>query len=143
MTIGIASDHKGFLLKRDLVKYLSENGYNVVDYGTDNEASTDYPIYAFKIGEEVVSSKISLGILICGTGIGMSIACNKVKGIRCAKVDTIEEAYLARQHNNANVIAIAYNTFNAKGIIEAFLTTAFSNEERHIKRNAMIDNYDN
>ena len=143
MTIGIASDHKGFLLKRDLVKYLSENGYNVVDYGTDNEASTDYPIYAFKTGEEVVSSKISLGILICGTGIGMSIACNKVKGIRCAKVDTIEEAYLARQHNNANVIAIAYNTFNAKGIIEAFLTTAFSNEERHIKRNAMIDNYDN
>ena len=105
--------------------------------------SVDYPQYAYKIGESVRDNKIDLGILICGTGIGMSIACNKVKKVRCAKVTTKEEAFLARSHNNANVIALSENITNYKEIIDTFLTTDFSNEEKHIRRVEMIDNYDN
>ena len=84
MKIGLGSDHKGYKIKEKLKKYLNENGYDVLDYGTDNENSTDYPVYAFKVCENVRDKNIDFGILICGTGIGMSIAANKVKGIRCA-----------------------------------------------------------
>lgn len=143
MTIGIGSDHKGFILKKDMLDYFSKFGYTMVDYGTSSLESADYPKYAFLIGEAVRDQKIDLGILICGTGIGMSIACNKVKKVRCAKVDNLEEASLARLHNNANVIAINCNNENAMEIAKTFIETKFSNEERHIRRIAMIDNYDN
>lgn len=142
MTIGIANDHRGLNLKQDLTNYLESLGYNIIDYGTNSDISVDYPIYAFKVGSAIKNNEIDLGILICGTGIGMSIAANKVDKVRCAKVDNIEEARLARLHNNANVIAISENNINAKEITKTFLTTDFSGEERHLRRIEMIDNYD-
>ena len=142
MKIGIASDHRGVILKEKIKNYLNDK-YQIIDYGTNSIESVDYPQYAYKIGESVRDNKIDLGILICGTGIGMSIACNKVKKVRCAKVTTKEEAFLARSHNNANVIAISENTNNYKEIIDTFLTTDFSNEEKHKRRVEMIDNYGN
>ena len=142
MKIGIASDHRGVILKEKIKNYLNDR-YQIIDYGTNSIESVDYPQYAYKIGESVRDNKIDFGILICGTGIGMSIACNKVKKVRCAKVTTKEEAFLARSHNNANVIALSENTNNYKEIIDTFLTTDFSNEEKHRRRVEMIDNYDN
>lgn len=142
MKIGIASDHRGVILKEKIKNYLNEK-YKIIDYGTNSIESVDYPEYAFKVGEDIRDNKIDLGILICGTGIGMSIACNKVKKVRCAKVTTKEEAYLARQHNNANVIALSENVTNYKEIIDTFLTTPSSKEEKHQRRVAIIDNYGN
>ncbi len=140
MKIGIASDHRGVILKEKIKNYLNDR-YQIIDYGTNSIESVDYPQYAYKIGESIRDNKIDLGILICGTGIGMSIACNKVKKVRCAKVTTKEEAFLARSHNNANVIALSENTTNYKEIVDTFLTTDFSNEEKHKRRVEMIDNY--
>ena len=142
MKIGIASDHRGVILKEKIKNYLNDK-YQIIDYGTNSIESVDYPQYAYKIGESVKDNKIDLGILICGTGIGMSIACNKVKKVRCAKVTTKEEAFLARSHNNANVIALSENVTNYKEIIDTFLTTDFSNEEKHRRRVEMIDDYGN
>lgn len=142
--IGIANDHNGFEVKQELTKVLNESGYNVLDYGCDG-SKTDYPPLAFKVGEAIRDKEIEFGILICGTGIGMSIACNKVKGVRCAKVDNVEDARLTREHNNANVIAISGKKDMREliEIVKTFLETPFSNEERHIRRNGLIDNYDN
>lgn len=142
MKIGIASDHRGYNKKEKIIKYLKEIGYDVIDYGTNNEQSVDHPIYAFKLCEDVENS-VEKGILLCGTGIGMSIAANKVKGIRCAKVSSIKEAKLSRQHNNANVIAMSadMSLFKTKKIIDLFLKTDFLNEEKYIKRNKMVDDY--
>lgn len=136
MTIGIASDHKGYKLKQRLTKYLIKKGYNVTNYGTDSIDSVDYPDYALKLGEGIRDNTIELGIVICGSGIGISIACNKINGLRCAKLNNISEAKLSRLHNNANVMAIAGNTniLKAKDIVDVFLKTPFSNEERHIRR---------
>ena len=142
MKIGIASDHRGVILKEKIKNYLNDR-YQIIDYGTNSIESVDYPQYAYKIGESVKDNKIDLGILICGTGIGMSIACNKVKKVRCAKVTTKEEAFLARSHNNANVIALSENTYNYKEIIDTFIDTTFSNDEKHRRRVEMIDNYGN
>ena len=142
MKIGIASDHRGVILKEKIKNYLNDR-YQVIDYGTNSIESVDYPQYAYKIGESVRDNKIDLGILICGTGIGMSIACNKVKKVRCAKVTTKEEAFLARSHNDANVIALSEKTSNYREIIDTFLNTVFSEEEKHKRRVEMIDNYGN
>ena len=142
MKIGIASDHRGVILKEKIKNYLNGK-YQIIDYGTNSIESVDYPQYAYKIGEAVYDKKIDLGILICGTGIGMSIACNKVKGVRCAKVNDKEEAFLARNHNNANVIALSEKTTDYKEIIDTFLTTNFSDEEKHHRRVEMIDKYGN
>jgi ribose 5-phosphate isomerase B len=136
MNIGIASDHKGYKKKEKLLKYLLKKYKNVIDYGTNSLDSVDYTDYANKLCDDISSGKIDYGILICYTGIGMSIAANKHKNIRCAKVDTNEEAKLSRLHNNANVIAISMKkyTFEMKDFIDIFLNTEFSNEERHIRR---------
>ncbi len=136
MRIGIANDHRGFKLKQKLAKYLINRGYNVVDYGTDSDKSVDYPDYAIKIGKGIQKKEIDLGLVICGTGIGISIATNKLKGIRCAKVCSVREAKMAKSHNDANVIAINGNMcfLIAKRIVNAFIITDFSNEERHIRR---------
>lgn len=141
MIIGIASDHRGYDIKKELISYFSDY-YKVVDYGTTSNESTDYPIYAFKIGEAIKNNEINLGILICGTGIGMSIACNKVKKVRCAKVSSIEEAKLSKLHNSANVIALSSDINNIKDIVKAFIETPFSNEEKHIRRIEMINDYE-
>ena len=143
MKIGIGNDHRGFNLKEQLVLYLEKQGYEVVDYGANTSETVDYPIYAFKVGEAVKNKEVDLGILICGTGIGMSIACNKVKGVRCGKVNSAEEAELTKGHNHANVIAISENVADPYEIVSTFIKTPFYDDERHIRRVAMIDNYDN
>ena len=142
MKILIANDHRRLELKNKIQKYLIENNYNVENLGTDRENSVDYPTLAFTLSEKIDND--TLGILICGTGIGMSIAANKVKGIRCAKVGSVEEARLCREHNNANVIAISSNLspLKAKKIIRNFIEAKFSNDDRHKKRIDMIDNYE-
>ena len=106
------------------------------------DTSVDYPDYAFKLGESIASRGIKLGIVICKTGIGMSIACNKVRGVRCAKVDNVEEATLTRLHNDSNVLAISALNPNALEIVKTFLETKFSNEERHIRRIQKISEYE-
>ena len=142
MKILIANDHRGLELKNKIQKYLIKNNYIVENLGTDTETSVDYPTLAFNLAAKIDDN--TLGILICGTGIGMSIAANKVKGIRCAKVTTPEEAKLCREHNNANVIAISSNlsTVKVKKIIKNFIETNFSNDNRHKIRIDMIDDYE-
>lgn len=142
MKIGIASDHRGYNKKEKIIKYLKKMGYEVIDYGTNSEKSVDHPIYAFKLCENVENS-VEKGILFCGTGIGMSIAANKVRGIRCAKVSSVREARLSREHNNANVIALSssMSLIRTKKIIDTFLKTNFLNEEKYVKRNKMVDDY--
>ena len=95
MKIGITSDHGGYKLKNKLIKSF-RNKYDILDYGTDSEESVDYPDFAFKLGEAILRKEIDFGIAICKTGIGMSISLNKVKGIRCAKIDNLEDAYYSR-----------------------------------------------
>ncbi len=143
MKIGIATDHRGVKQKEKLINYLTKKGYDVLDYGTNDDYSVDYPDYAFLIGEKVKEGAIDYGILICGTGIGMTIACNKVKGVRCAKVDNVKEAMLSRQHNDANVLTLSssMSVIKMKDILDVFLKTDFSNEKRHIARIEKIDNY--
>lgn len=140
MKVYIGSDHNGVFVKNSLITYLNNQNFEVIDCGSNLEKS-DYPEVAFLVGKSICSS--DFGILICGTGIGMSIACNKVKGIRCAKVSSVDEAILSRKHNNANVIAIAKDIADINNVINCFLNTEFSNELRHINRIEMIDRYGN
>ena len=145
MKVGIANDHRGYKLKNELVDYLESLGYEIINYGSDSEESVDYPIYAFKLGEAIRDKKIDRGILICRTGIGMSIACNKVKGVRCAKVDSVEDVALTRIDNDSNVMAISYvkDITEIKEMIKTFLEMKFSGEARHQRRIDLINNYDN
>lgn len=142
MIVGISSDHGGFKLKEQLVSYLQDLGYRMHDYGTFTEESVDYPKYAFRVSEAIANKQADRGIVICKTGIGVSIAANKVKGIRCAKVTNLDEARLCKEHNDANVIALSANTENALEIARIFLETEFSNEERHLRRVNMIKTYE-
>ena len=134
MKIGIASDHRGYKLKEQIKEALPE--YTFIDYGTDSEESTDYPDYAFTLGKQVANKDVDFGVAICGSGIGISIACNKVKGIRCAKVSTPEEAKVTRIDNNSNIVAFSESVSleEAKKIIINFVTTNFSTEEKHHRR---------
>ena len=142
MKIGIASDHRGVSKKQELIDFLKD--YEITDYGTNSSESVDYPVYAFKVGEAVRDNDIDLGILLCGTGIGMSIACNKVKKVRCAKVDNVEEARVTRIDNNSNVIAVSSkkDIEELKQIIKTFIEQPFTNEERHQRRIDLISNYE-
>jgi ribose 5-phosphate isomerase B len=144
MKIGIASDHRGYHLKQQIKEYLAEKGYNVVDYGTNSTDSVDYSDFGFILGKKLVEKEYDLGIGICGTGIGISIACNKVKGVRCAKVDNSEEAVLARSHNNANIVAInSRKDFKeVKLIVNNFIETDFSSDKRHLQRIRKITKYE-
>ena len=144
MKVGIANDHRGYRLKEELVDFLKSLGYDVINYGSDTPDSVDYPVYAFKLGEAVRDGEVERGILICRTGIGMSIACNKVKGVRCAKVDSVEDAALTRIDNDSNVMAISYvkDITEIKEIVKTFLEIKFSGEARHQRRIDMINNYD-
>ena len=140
MKIGICSDHRGFYMKKALVEYLEHAGYEVIDYGTDSDESVDFPVFAFKLGDGIVKKYVNKGIAICGTGIGMSIALNKVRGVYCAKVSNISEAVLCRQHNNANAIAFSadMDEEQATAIVDKFLLTEFSSDSKYAKRNKMI-----
>ena len=144
MKIGITNDHRGYILKEKLINFLKEKGYDVVDYGAVSEDAVDFPDYAKKLGEGVLSGEVDLGIAICGTGIGMSIALNKMKGIYCAKVSNLSEAMLPKAHNNANVMAISSDLEdNAMDIVIKFIETPFSNIDRYIKRNNKIKDIEN
>ncbi len=143
MKVFIATDHNGVKEKEIIINNL-KGRYEVIDKSPNNYETDDYPEYAFLVCEEVVNNKDSFGILLCGTGIGMSIAANKVRGIRAAHVSNLAEAKLARMHNDANIICMSYKT-NINEMIEAinaFLSTNFANEERHIRRVEMIKKYE-
>lgn len=143
-SIYIGSDHAGFETKQKIVEWLKNNNYTVNDLGTNSLDSVDYPDYAFKVCNEVIKNKHSLGVLICGTGFGMCIAANKVKGIRAVDVIKSDMASLAKQHNNANVLCLSGRFIsideNIK-IVSNFLNTTF--EDRHQKRLDKITNYEN
>ncbi len=140
--IAIASDHAGPDYKKRLIEYLTEKGYTCLNMGTDTDASVDYPIYADKVCEKVLSGEAELGILICGTGIGMSIAANKHKGIRAGLCGDPESASLTRQHNNANVLCMGARIISfekAVEITDAFLSSEFLGG-RHQRRVDMLEN---
>ena len=123
MKIGIASDHRGYETKEKMTKYLMEKGYDVVDYGTNSKDRVDYTKYGFILGEKVSNKMVEYGIAICGSAVGISIACNKVKGIRCGKINTVKEAIHARENDFVNIIAISGegDFENNIKIVEAFL----------------------
>ena len=125
MKIGIASDHRGFETKQNLTKYLKDLGYNVIDYGTYSKERVDYTKYGFLLGEKVRDKEVDYGIAICGSAIGISIAANKVKGIRCGKINTVEEAIHGKSKDYINMIALSGEIpieTNLK-IVDAFLNT--------------------
>lgn len=140
--IAIACDHGGFELKKEILEYLKKNGYEYKDFGCDSTDSVDYPEYARKVCSAINSGECEKGILICGTGIGISIAANKVKGIRAALCTDCFMAEATRLHNDANVLALGGRVVGAGlaiKIVETFLTTEFSNDERHIRRINLIE----
>lgn len=141
MIIAIASDHGGFPLKKIVKEHLIERGYKLVDLGTHSEESVDYPVYGKACGEAVASGKADLGIVVCGTGIGISMAANKIKGIRCGLCTSVEMAELTKKHNNANVLALGGRTTDpelAIKITDAWLDTEFEGG-RHKRRTDMLD----
>ena len=142
MKIAMACDHGGLRLKNVLKDYLEANGYIVEDFGTYSEDSCDYPDYAGPAAQSVADGKNDRGIVICGTGIGISITANKVKGIRAALCHDVFSAKATREHNDANILAMGARVIGpglALEIVKAFLETEFSGDERHIRRIAMIE----
>ena len=141
MKIAVASDHGGFKLKEEVKAHLLERGLEVLDLGTNSEDSVDYPAYGKACGEAVVSGQADVGIVVCGTGIGISIAANNVKGVRCGLCTSVEMATLTKQHNNANVLALGGRTTEtglAMQIVDAWLDTEFEGG-RHQRRVDMLD----
>jgi len=142
MKIAIGNDHGGVELKNQIIEKLS-NKYEFMNVGTNTLDSVDYPDFAIKVGELVTSNTVDFGIVICKSGIGVSIAANKVNGVRCALLDNVNNAHLCHAHNNANVIAMGANDVDIKlalEIIDAYVNTTF--EERHQKRIDKITNYE-
>lgn len=140
--IGIGSDHGGFHLKEEIIKYLKENNIPFKDYGTYSTDSVDYPEYSKKVANDVANGTLEKGILICGTGIGISIVANKVKGVRAALCHDVFSAKATREHNDANILCMGERVIGvglALEILKAFLETPFSNDERHIRRINMIE----
>ncbi len=136
MRVAIGSDHAGYELKSNLVKYLQHKKIEVHDMGTFNKESVDYPDYAVQVCQTVTRDNSDYGILICYTGIGMSMAANKVKGIRAALIDNVENAKLTREHNDANVICLGAKDVDfeqAKLLVDTFLSTSFLGD-RHATR---------
>ncbi|MCR4777931.1 MAG: ribose 5-phosphate isomerase B [Lachnospiraceae bacterium] len=140
--IGIGSDHGGYALKQEVIAYLKEKGLEFKDFGCYDEKSCDYPEYAHAVAHAVADGECEKGILICGTGIGISISANKVKGIRCALCHDVFSAKATREHNDANILAMGGRIVGpglALMIVDTFLNTPFSNEERHIRRINQIE----
>lgn len=135
--IAIGSDHGGYELKLAVIRHLQERGFEIKDYGCDSTASCDYPVYAQTVANAVAAGDCELGILICGTGIGMSIAANKIPGIRAALCSDCFSAKATKEHNNANILCMGARTTGpglALMIADIFVDTPFSNDERHIRR---------
>lgn len=140
MRIAIGNDHAALELKREIAEYVKELGHEPVNFGTDTPESCDYPVYGEKVARAVAGGEADCGILICGTGVGISLAANKVKGIRCAVCSEPVTARLVKQHNNANIIAFGariVGSETAKEIVKAYLDAEFLGG-RHAERVAMI-----
>ncbi|TET23258.1 MAG: ribose 5-phosphate isomerase B [Candidatus Stahlbacteria bacterium] len=145
MTISIGADHHGFALKNSLKRWLQLKGYKVIDVGTDDPNSTDYPEYAIAAARLVSSHEAGLGVLICGTGIGMCIAANKVNGVRAARVCSEKDAQMARRHNNANVLCFGAEIVNealARRMVTAWMQNEFEGG-RHERRVEKITAFEN
>ena len=145
MKIAIGNDHAALELKNHIVDYLVKEGHEVVNFGTDTPASTDYPIYGARVAHAVANGECERGVVICGTGIGISISANKVKGIRCALCSEPVSARLTRQHNDANVRAMGARIIGpamAEEIVRTFLTTEFEGG-RHSRRIDLITKLEN
>ena len=141
MKIAIATDHGAIALKKTLIAYLEGKGHEVVDFGAYEPVSSDYPIYAAAAGRAVAKGECQRGIVLCTTGIGMSIAANKVKGIRCALLSDVKSAEMTRLHNDTNMMALGANVTPedvALQIVDTWLATEFSGEERHVRRIGMV-----
>ena len=137
MRIAIGCDHGGINLKPVLIAYLEKQGVEFKDFGTFTKDSCDFNDYAEMVGNAVAGGEYDLGILICGTGIGMSIAANKIKGVRCAHCHDVFSAKMTRLHNDANIIAFGERVIGPGlmlEIVDAFIHTGFSNDERHVRR---------
>ena len=135
--IAVGCDHGGFALKQEILKHLKDRGLDYRDCGCYEEASCDYPVYARAVAAEITEGRCEKGILICGTGIGISIAANKIPGIRAALCTDCFCAEATRQHNDANVLALGGRVVGpglAIKIVDTFLDTPFSNDERHLRR---------
>ena len=142
MRIAIASDHAAFALKGELAAWLAEQGHEVADLGPDSEASVDYPDYGYTLAAHIAAGEAEFGVALCGSGIGISIAVNRNPACRCARVDEPLSARLAREHNDANVIAIGARLTGpdmAKACLEAFLATPFAGD-RHVRRVEKLSN---
>lgn len=140
--IAVGSDHGGYELKQEIISYLKEKNLEYKDYGTDSKESCDYPVYAKKVANAIVNGECDRGILICGTGIGISITANKIKGIRAALCHDTFSAQATREHNDANILAMGARVVGpglALKIVDTFLNTKFSNDERHIRRIEQIE----
>ena len=139
--ISIGCDHAGFEVKEMILNLLNEMGYEMIDFGTNSSESVDYPVYGIKVGESVATKQVDRGIVVCGSGIGISIAANKVTGVRAALCSTVEHAVLSRKHNNANVLAIGARLTNnqqIKEIVINWLNTSFEGG-RHQERINLIE----
>lgn len=136
--LGFASDHRGYILKEELINYFKKQNYisEITDCGTNSNSSVDYPDYAYILGKNLINKDIDYGVAICGSGIGISIALNKIKGVYCAKVNNALEAQYTRLDNDTNAISFSASTPLKKAIIivETFIKTEFSNEKRHLRR---------
>jgi len=144
MRVAIAGDHGGFGLKQEIIGLLKEMGVEFEDFGSYTSESVDYPEYAFKVGEEVVKGNFTRGILVCGTGVGISIAANKVKGVRCALVHDVFTARATREHNDSNVLAMGGRVIGgelAKEIVRTWLDTDFMGAH-HTARVEKIGEYE-
>lgn len=140
--IAIGSDHGGYALKQEIMRHLEERGLDYKDFGCYDESSCDYPIYARLVANEVAEGRCETGILICGTGIGISIAANKVPGIRAALCTDCFCAEATRQHNDANILCLGGRVVGpglALKIVDTFLDTPFSGDERHVRRINLIE----
>lgn len=142
MKVGLGSDHGGYNLKEEIKKHLQSKGIECVDFGTENGVdSVDYPIYGEKVAKAVVNKDVDYGILCCGTGIGISLAANKVKGIRCAVVSDTFSAKMSKAHNNANMLSLGERVIGkglALEIVDAWINTEFEGE-RHLRRVNMLN----
>ncbi|SFA42245.1 ribose-5-phosphate isomerase [Parageobacillus thermantarcticus] len=144
MKVAIASDHAGIRIREEIKKLMDELGIEYIDLGCDCETSVDYPDYAIPVAEKVANGEVDRGILICGTGIGMTIAANKVKGVRCALCHDVYSAKVTRQHNDSNVLAMGERVIGpglAREIAEVWLTTEFEGG-RHARRVEKITQYE-
>lgn len=143
MKIGLANDHRAYNVKESLKKLLDD--YEIIDYGCYSDELVDYPKYAFDLSNAVLKGEVDLGIVMCGTGIGVSIACNKVKGIRCAKVDNINEAKSAKEHNDANILAFSaqqHTPEEIKKMLDIFINSTFNMEPRYKIRIKQVEKYE-